>query len=108
MPIGISHPHQSLILRIPGDFFLKFEFKFHRANGGDSDQNSCSSLSDVSCTHGACQNNTAPGPEVIKLYSCSTQLSTKFELLIKTRMPTNEEVSCLKSLKCCIYHAYKC
>ena len=34
------------------------------------------------------------GPEVIKLYSCSTQLSTKFQLLIKTKIPTNEEVSC--------------
>ena len=26
-----------------------------------------------------------PGPEVIKLFSCSTQLSTKFQLLIKTK-----------------------
>ena len=33
-------------------------------------------------------------PEVIKLFSCSTQLSTKFQLLIKT-ITTNEEVSCL-------------
>ena len=27
-------------------------------------------------------------PEVIKLFSCSTQLSTKFQLLIKTKIPT--------------------
>ena len=39
-----------------------------------------------------------PCPEVIKLFSCSTQLSTKFQLLIKTKIPTNEEVSCFKSL----------
>ena len=26
-----------------------------------------------------------PGPEVIKHFSCSTKLSTKFELLIKTK-----------------------
>ena len=26
-----------------------------------------------------------PGPEVVKLFSCSTQLSTKFQLLIKTK-----------------------
>ena len=32
------------------------------------------------------------GPEVIKLFSCSAQLSKKFQLLIKTKMPTNEEV----------------
>ena len=49
-----------------------------------------------------------PGPEVIKLVSCSTQLSTKFQLLLKTKTPTNKEVSCFKSLKCCIYHANKC
>ena len=49
-----------------------------------------------------------PGPEVIKLYSCSTQLSTKFQLLIKTKIPTNEKVSCFKSLRSCIYHAHKC
>ena len=30
------------------------------------------------------------GPKVIKLFSCSTQLSTKFQLLIKTKIPTNE------------------
>ena len=48
------------------------------------------------------------GPEVIKLFSCSTQLSTKFQLLIKTKILTNEEVSCFKSLRCCIYHANKC
>ena len=40
--------------------------------------------------------------EVIKLFSCSTQLSTKFHLLIKAKIPTNEEVSCFKSLRCCI------
>ena len=26
----------------------------------------------------------------------------------KTKIPTNEEVSCFKSLRCCIYHANKC
>ena len=29
-----------------------------------------------------------PGPEVIKLFSCSTQLSTIFFLLINVKMPT--------------------
>ena len=33
------------------------------------------------------------GPEVIKLFSGSTQLSMKFQLLIKTKIPTNKEVS---------------
>ena len=41
-------------------------------------------------------------------FSCSTQLSTKFQLLITTKIPTNKEVSCFKSLRCCIYHANKC
>ena len=27
------------------------------------------------------------------------------ELLIKTKIPTNDEISCFKSLRCCIYHA---
>ena len=48
------------------------------------------------------------GPEVIKLFPCSTQLSTKFQLLLKTKIPTNEEVACFKSLRYCIYHANKC
>ena len=47
-------------------------------------------------------------PEIIKHSSCSTQLSTKFQLLIKTKIPTNEEVSCFKSLRCFIYPAHKC
>ena len=29
-----------------------------------------------------------PGPEVIKLFSCSTQLSIKFIMLINVKMPT--------------------
>ena len=29
----------------------------------------------------------APGPEVIKLFSCLTQLSMKFQKLIKTKIP---------------------
>ena len=38
--------------------------------------------------------------EVIKLFICLTQLSTKFQLLMKTKIPTNKEVSCFKSLRC--------
>ena len=37
-------------------------------------------------------------PKVIKLLSCSTQLSMKFQLLIKTEIPTNEEVYCFSSI----------
>ena len=40
-----------------------------------------------------------PGPEVINLFSCSTQLSTKFQLLIKTKIPANEEVYCFKGVQ---------
>ena len=32
--------------------------------------------------------DTIPGPEVIKLFPCSTQLSMKFFLLINVKMPT--------------------
>ena len=52
-------------------------------------------------------NKGAVWPEVIKLFSCSTQMSTEFQLLIKTKILTNEEVSCFKSFRC-IYHADKC
>ena len=32
--------------------------------------------------------DSSPGPEVIKLFSCSTQLSMKIFLLINVKMPT--------------------
>ena len=48
--------------------------------------------------------NVRPGPRGYKTFSCSTQLSTKFQLLIKTKI----DVSCFKSLRCCNYHANKC
>ena len=35
-----------------------------------------------------CTYRTRTGPEVIKLFPCSTQLSTKFILLINVKMPT--------------------
>ena len=49
-----------------------------------------------------------PGHTVIKLFPCSTQVSTKFKLLIKTKIRTSKEVSYFKSLRYCIYHANKC
>ena len=48
-----------------------------------------------------------PGPEVIKLFSCSTQLSMEFQMLIKPRMLKNKRFSCFQQLRCCIYHAHK-
>ena len=47
-------------------------------------------------------------PRGYKIFSCSTQLNTKFRMLINTQISTNEEVSCFKSRRCCIYHAHKC
>ena len=35
-----------------------------------------------------CSNKHETGPKVIKLFLCSTQLSTKFILLINVKMPT--------------------
>ena len=49
-----------------------------------------------------------PGQEVIKLFSCSTTLSTKFQLLMKIKIPKKREVSNLMSHRCGIYHANKC
>ena len=54
------------------------------------------------------RNPPRTGPKDIKLFSCSTQLSMKFQLLIKAKILTNKEVSCFKILRCCIYHANKC
>ena len=50
----------------------------------------------------------SPGPEVIKLISCSTQLSTKFQLPIKTKIPKSKEMSFFKSPRYCINRANKC
>ena len=36
----------------------------------------------------ALKSQQGPGPEVIKLFSCSTQLSMKFSPLINVKMPT--------------------
>ena len=36
----------------------------------------------------SCTLRHRPGPEVIKLFSCSTQLSMKFSPLINVKMPT--------------------
>ena len=38
------------------------------------------------CDLSECSFMLQPGPMVIKLFSCSTQLSKKFQLLIKTKM----------------------
>ena len=40
-----------------------------------------------------------PGPEVIKLFSCSTQLIIKFFLLINVKMPTIVDILTFRSGK---------
>ena len=47
--------------------------------------------------------NFIPDLDVIKLFSSTTQLSTKFQLLIITKIRTNKEVSCSKSLSQMLY-----
>ena len=37
-----------------------------------------------------------------------TEVITEHEISITHIIPTNKEVSCFKSLRCCIYHANKC
>ena len=49
-----------------------------------------------------------PGPEVIKLFSCSTQLSMKFKLLINTEIDKINGNFRFKSTKQVIYPANKC
>ena len=49
-------------------------------------------------------NGLCSGPWVIKPFSCSTQLSTEFQLHMRTKILTNKEVSCIKPLRCCNYH----
>ena len=39
-----------------------------------------------------------PGPEVIILFSCSTQLCTKLQLLIKSKIPRKKDKSCFSLL----------
>ena len=41
-----------------------------------------------------------PGPKVIKLFSCSTQLSTKFIMLVNVKMPTITFISMIIALSC--------
>ena len=43
-----------------------------------------------------------PGPRGYKKNSCSTQLSTKFQQLVNTKIPTNKEVSCFVSQMLCL------
>ena len=50
----------------------------------------------------------APGPEVIKLFSSSAQLSMKFQLLINAEIVKNCETFRFKTQKLVIYPAHKC
>ena len=49
-----------------------------------------------------------PGPEVIKLFSSSTQLSMKFQLLIHIEIIKISGKFRFKTRKLVIYLAYKC
>ena len=61
-----------------------------------SDLRICFSLSGkLSAMHAVARQ---PGPEVIKLFSCPTQVSIKFQLLIKTEMLKKIGISCFSAL----------
>ena len=49
----------------------------------------------------------ATRPRGYKTFFMLNSTEQKLQLLIKTKIPTNKEVSCFKSLRC-IYHANKC
>ena len=49
-----------------------------------------------------------PGPEVIKLFSCSTQLSIKFELLISMKISRNSAVFRARISLECYFPVHKC
>ena len=50
----------------------------------------------------------APEAEVIKLFSCSTQLSMKFKMLINIEITKIDGIFRFNSLEPAIYPAYKC
>ena len=52
--------------------------------------------------------NLQPGPEVIKLFSSSAQLSMKFQLLINVEIVKINEKFRFKTQKLIIYPAHKC
>ena len=54
------------------------------ANNEDPDEMPQENLSEVESS----EFKPISGPKVIKLFSCSTQMSTKFILLINVKMPT--------------------
>ena len=49
-----------------------------------------------------------PGPEVIKLFTCSSQLIMKFQLLINVEVVKNCGKFRFKTQKLVIYPAHKC
>ena len=49
-----------------------------------------------------------PGPEVIKLFSCSAQQSMKFQLLTDVKIVKNSGKFRIKTQDLVIYPAHKC
>ena len=96
-------------------FFSNFYVKFHCKNYGSNNMtvlypNPCHNqlfwkATVLYHTYLKFQMNR-PDPQVIKLFLCSTQMSMKFQLLINTKIQTNKEVSCFKSLRWCILSCY--
>ena len=61
-----------------------------------------------SCPKQTCFQDFQPGPRVIKLFSCSTQLSMKFKMLINIKIAKNNGNFRFRSQKPAIYPANKC
>ena len=47
-------------------------------------------------------------PRGYKTFFILNSTEHKISTAHKTKIPTNKEVSCFKSLRCCIFNSYKC
>ena len=77
------------------DYYYSFSYKMPHLNNGEM-----SDIMQKNLFKGDkyCKILTSLGPEVMKLFLCSTQLSIKFQLLIKTKMLKKIGISCILGL----------
>ena len=89
----VSTGHLSVMPKACNYLFLVKYYKFIRERRRKQSEIVCILTSLTLCMLANFEYALTSGPEVLNFFSCSTQLSTKFQLLIKTKLPTNKEVS---------------
>ena len=104
----VSTGHISLMPKACNYLFSVIYYKFVRERKKKQSEIVCILTSLTICVLANFAYAFVIRPQGYKMFFMLNSTEHEISTALKTKLPTNKEVSSFKSLRCCIYHANKC